>query len=103
MSGVIHNELSVVMVRFLANQSRSYQHNLVCTLNTKHKIVFPCVAAVELPTAWLENEVLTIFAVYNSVRDDNKGSIDCMIESWVNSLIGIVIVVCGGSIRWTYE
>lgn len=57
MSGVIYGEVSIVMVRFLANQSRSYQHNLACTLNTKHKIVFPCVAAVELPTAWLENEV----------------------------------------------
>ncbi|XP_063674984.1 cilia- and flagella-associated protein 65-like isoform X2 [Bolinopsis microptera] len=61
MTGVIYNEVCIVMVRFLANQSRSYQHNLACTLNTKHKIVFPCVAAVELPTAWLENEGAMVF------------------------------------------
>ncbi|KAL5256774.1 hypothetical protein ACHWQZ_G011893 [Mnemiopsis leidyi] len=61
MSGVIYGEVSIVMVRFLANQSRSYQHNLACSLNTKHKIVFPCVAAVELPTAWLENEGAMVF------------------------------------------
>ena len=58
-SGVVHKDVSIVMVRFLANQARTYQFNLKCTLNTKHTIVFPCVAAVELPTAWLENQVLT--------------------------------------------
>ena len=49
------------MVRFLANQARTYQFNLKCTLNTKHAVVFPCVAAVELPTAWLENQNMMCF------------------------------------------
>lgn len=56
-TGVIHGEVAIIMIRFLANQSRTYQHTLKCTLNTKHSIVFPCVAAVELPSVWLENQV----------------------------------------------
>lgn len=56
-SGIVDKDVAIIVVRMLANQARTYQYNLKCTLNTKHIVNFPCIAAVEQPSVWLENKV----------------------------------------------